>query len=181
VVEWLISKKSQQEMVGFVLIVMIVTIMGVIFLTLMLGSQKDNKSSIEISNVLQASVYYTTDCASDYRPRYRNIQDLVKECYKNEDKKCKDGRKVCDALEASFTKALDETLRPSEVSKYKAYRLVSYATVANSEEATKPAFVTIEKGVYNNCSSIDGGIQVIPISGSGSELVNIELEVCRGV
>jgi hypothetical protein len=174
------NKRAQQEMVGFVIIVVIVTIIGVIFLSLTAFKvDKTRKSSIEVSNFLQAAMYYTTDCASDYYPRYREMQDLIKDCNKNSEKKCKDGRKVCDALESFMKKALDESLKPSEDYHYKAYKLEIYFKALNSKEAPN-SLVSTQNGIFSNCSSIQGGSQTVSPGSLNTGLINVELEICNG-
>ena len=57
------NKKGQQEMVGFIVIVLIIVIAGVIFLGIYLrGDKKINTLDAEISNFLIASSRYTSDC-----------------------------------------------------------------------------------------------------------------------
>ena len=79
------NKKSQQEIIGFVLIIVIVSIIGVIFLSLSIGrEQPSGQTSIEISNLLEASMYYTTDCVVGFIPQYKSGQELVKSCWDND-------------------------------------------------------------------------------------------------
>ena len=83
------SKRSQHEIAGFVLIVVLVTIIGLVFLILFANNNSSGKrDSIEISNLLEASMYYTTDCAINYIPNYENLQDLIKTCYNDPDQDC---------------------------------------------------------------------------------------------
>lgn len=86
------NKRSQHETLGFVLIVAIVIIILVIFLALSAGKGKVlRQNSVEISNLLQASIYYTSDCAINFFPQYQEIQDLISACYKNPEQKCLSG------------------------------------------------------------------------------------------
>ncbi len=82
-------KQAQHEIVGFVLIVLIVSIVGVIFLSLAISKGKQTtQQSVEVSNLLQSAMYYTTNCEVNYAVQYREMQDLIKECYKNPNQKC---------------------------------------------------------------------------------------------
>ena len=79
------NKKSQHEIAGFVLIVLIVSVIGVVFLSIAFGrGEVSRHSSVEVSKLLESAMYYTTDCAVNYIPQYRDIQDLVKECHKSQ-------------------------------------------------------------------------------------------------
>jgi len=71
-------KKAQNEIVGFVLIIVIVSVIGVIFLSLMIGrGEPIRQDSVQISNLLASSMYYTSDCAVNYIPNYKDGQDLI--------------------------------------------------------------------------------------------------------
>jgi len=75
------SKRSQNEIIGFAIIVVIVAVVGVIFLSLSIGrGEVRKKTSVEISDFLQSSMHYTTNCTTDYIPNYKDLQDLIKAC-----------------------------------------------------------------------------------------------------
>ncbi len=82
----MINKRAQQEMVGFVLIVILVTVIGFIFLTVFM-TQKQTRTTAGISNLLQAVMYYTSDCYSQNNEP-RAVEDLINECNKKPNKKC---------------------------------------------------------------------------------------------
>jgi hypothetical protein len=83
------KKKSQQEILGFVLIVLIVMIVGVIFLSLtLLKDKRKVETSVKYSSLLSSAMYHTSDCAINYIPQYKDIQELIKECYNNPERKC---------------------------------------------------------------------------------------------
>ena len=88
------SKQAQQETVGFVLIIVIVTVAGLIFLGLSINKGETvKKTSAEISDFLQSSMYYTTNCTTTFIPQYKDMQDLIKSCYRDE--KCLDEKAAC--------------------------------------------------------------------------------------
>ena len=174
----LINKKSQHEAMGFVLIVLLVTIIGLGFIVLSVGNKKTSMNSIEVSNLLQSAMYYTTDCASDYYPRYRQVEDLIKECNSANVKKCKDGRTACDALKTSLKQAIDISLKPSETSTYRAYNLTAYYKT-NKNEPNK-LILNFGNGIFTNCSSRSGGQHLIGLGTSYSAgSINVELVVCK--
>ena len=94
------NKKAQEEMVGFVLIMLVVAVILLVFLGIYLsGNKQESTESAEIAQFLGAAFEYTTDCNRDagYNP-YR-INDLIKECGSNEGKLCQgSSRNVCQAL-----------------------------------------------------------------------------------
>ncbi len=172
------KKHGQQEIVGFVLIILIVTIIGLVFLSFSLGKQEPNSSSSEISNLLESSMYYTTSCAVSYIPQYKEMQDLIKECYKDKSgglSTCLDERNVCDVLDSELKKVITNSLDISEDGVNKAYKLRIYFKSVEKEEN----ILLHDEGNFNNCKSIVGGNHIIAISGLSSWTINIELEVCK--
>jgi len=171
------NKLAQQEIVGFVLIVVIVSIIGLIFLSLSLGKdERAGQTSIEISNLLESSMYYTTDCAVSFIPQYKSGQDLVKACYRNE--KCLNEKMACDALGENMGKIIDNSLNVCADCVNKAYKLNIYYKPLDLEIQDDEILV-LEKGVFLNCSSKFGGSHSIHMSSISAGIINIELEVCR--
>ena len=169
-------KKAQHEMVGFVIIVILVTVIGVILFSLMIRPAENKSNSIEISNLLQTSMYYTTECAISYIPQYKDTQDLVKSCYKNE--RCLDSRMACEVLNKTLEKILDESLKVHEDSKNKAYRIKVYYKLLEGD-SEEDIILRMHEGIFSNCSSIPGGSHSIAVSSLDIGTINLELEVCK--
>jgi len=168
--------KSQHEIMGFVLIVVIVSVIGVIFLSLSLGRNEQKHISIEISNLLESSMYYTTDCAVSFIPQYKSGQDLIKSCWKNE--KCLDGKMACNSLNETMKWLIDNSLKICNDCVNKAYKLNIYHKPLDSEIKSDEILV-LENGIFSNCSSKFGGSHSIPISSISAGIINVELEVCK--
>jgi hypothetical protein len=167
-------KKSQSETVGFIVIILLVMIIGVIFLGIAL-KPKGGVVTIdaELSNFLTAAGKYTSDCARDYQPNYRSVNDLVSDCYNGFS--CLDLRKACDVLNSTYAGML-ENFRPgsSELSYYSlAIKYVQNASV-EFEEGVGFGYI-IFKGNPLDCASKRAGRSYISLS-SGQALV--QLEVC---
>lgn len=93
------NKKAQEEMVGFVLIIVIVAVIVLIFLGFSL--KQDNEmflDSKETGNFVNSMLQYTTSCKDNYD--YFSVSELIKECYDNQ--KCLDGRDTCEVLETTI-------------------------------------------------------------------------------
>jgi len=171
------SQKAQHETMGFVLIVVVVSIIGLVFLSLSLGrGDVGEQTSIEISNLLESSMYYTTDCAVSFIPQYKSGQDLVKSCYRNE--KCLNEKMACNILEKTMKGVIDDSLDVCEDCVNKAYKLNIYYKPLNSEVQNDEILV-LENGVFSNCSSKFGGSHSIHMSSINAGIINIELDVCR--
>lgn len=74
-------KRGQEEMVGFVMIMIVVAIIMLIFLAIWVrqGAQDTDVTSTEISQFLDAMLEYTTDCAR-FGTSYLSVDELVNLC-----------------------------------------------------------------------------------------------------
>lgn len=97
-------KKAQEEMVGFVLIVVIITIISLVFLGFSLRQKPEPESNVQVDNLLSAILAYTTDCAL-YVPQYETVRDLIKSCYYEE--RCANGKDACKELKDVTYNLLD--------------------------------------------------------------------------
>src|SRR3990167_4375485 len=89
------SKKGQEEIVGFALILIIVAIILLVFLALSLRSpQKASVESYEVESFIQSFLQYTTDCSDNFGRM--DSENLIASC--NENVRCADGKLSCDVL-----------------------------------------------------------------------------------
>lgn len=181
-----IKSKAQQEIAGFVLIVLVVSVIGVVFLSIAFGKPETSKqTSVEVSNLLIASMYYTTDCAVNYIPQYRDVQDLIKECYNDKIgnyRECLGGEKVCLALEKNLKNILDKSLVVGGGSANKAYKLDIYFTGDSSDPnlTSREDILSLENGKFVNCTAVVGGSNPVPAGSFGFGKIETELLVCKG-
>ena len=99
------DKKGQQEIVGFVLIVVLVVVGLMVFLIISTRTSDDVKS-VEVGNMLDALMKHTTDCAVVYEPDYDDFEDLFKSCHQ-EDQCSNLGLSACDYLNESLRAVLE--------------------------------------------------------------------------
>ena len=66
-------KKGQQEIVGFVLIVVLVVVGMMVFLIISTRTSDDEVKSVEVGNMLDAIMKHTSECAVVYEPDYDNF------------------------------------------------------------------------------------------------------------
>jgi|TARA_B100001964_G_scaffold215449_1_gene253800 hypothetical protein len=96
------SKKGQQEMVGFVLIVVLVVVGLMVFLIISLRDTPENEGSLEVVDALDALMKHTTECAVVYVPAYDDFEALFKSCHDGD--QCSNlDRSACDYLNESLT------------------------------------------------------------------------------
>ncbi|MCK5624702.1 hypothetical protein KAI04_02580 [Candidatus Pacearchaeota archaeon] len=109
----LTSKRGQEEMIGFGLIIIIVAVILLVFLTVSLkNSNKEVLGVNEVDSFIQSFLSYTTDC-EEYSNTYYSIQDLIIECI-NYESSCLDGRGTCDVLSSTLSGIVDESWKISE-------------------------------------------------------------------
>lgn len=73
------NKRGQEEMVGFALIIIIVSVVILFLLAFSLKSKdKENVESYELSSFLQSTLQYTTSC--QVNGKNLSVQNLIFEC-----------------------------------------------------------------------------------------------------
>ncbi len=103
------KKGGQQEIVGFVLIVVLVVVGLMVFLVISLKDSPVNDDSVVVSNVLNVIMKYTTGCAIIYEPDYDSFEDLFKSCYLGD--RCGNlGVSACDYLNESLSDVLGDLM-----------------------------------------------------------------------
>ena len=135
--------KAQEEMIGFALIIILVSVILLVFLAFSLNKPKTETESYEVNSFLQASLQYTTTCqTSSGIEKYNTIQDLVFECdLKN---KCSNEKNTCEVLNEILTDILKESWPTGEDRPNKGYEL----TINTKEEL----ILNLQEGVItNNC------------------------------
>lgn len=121
------NKKSQEEMVGFIVIVVLVTIVAMSLLIFSLRRPAALESSSEIESFVHGSLKLTTEC--EIYGKMINLQDLILVCDKNE--KCNDEEDSCMILNRTFDSLLNSVWNIEEGSTYKGYYLNVYTKQDN--------------------------------------------------
>lgn len=96
------NKKAQQEIVGFVLIVVLVVVGLMAYLTISLRGPPENDESPEVENILNALMKHTTDCALFSAPHYEDYEDLFRSAYQGES---------CNNLDETALDYLNQSIR----------------------------------------------------------------------
>jgi len=136
------NKKAQEEIVGFVLIVVIVSIIFMVFLGIFLRQQPSElqQESREVYQFLESSMEYTTICAVSYEPDFSKLGELIRECYSGS--VCTSGKKACIVLNQTLTEILDSSWKVGPERAVKGYVFNStYDT-----NTTQEVLVTIVRG-----------------------------------
>lgn len=118
------SKRSQEEMVGFVAIIVLVGVIVMIFIAISLrkGEVKQGK---EIEGFLHSALLETS-CITDY-DNY-DLRDVIGRCKSNEDCNEKDS---CDVLNKTITRLVNSSFPIAGGSKYKGYKFRIFNSAGN--------------------------------------------------
>lgn len=169
-------KKSQNEMVGFIVIVVIVVIIGLFLLILYLRQDNPKIESKNVENFLRASMLYTTSCAFDIEPL--KIEEVIKSCYKN--KECSDGKDACVALNETYSKLLEDSWKGSNT--LDSYSLLIYYTERSrssnetdyaTSNVSDEIILSLKKG--EECNGTEVGGEEFIYYGSGSIISEIKM------
>jgi hypothetical protein len=162
------SKRSQHEMVGFILIVIIVVIAGLFLLFFYITADNQEKQSKDLQNFLESSMKYTTDCAINYEPQYDNLKDLIKSCYNNE--MCENGEMACFMLNSTLSRILDKTWKVSSQSTISYYSIIIY--YQEDKNSQKDRIIQLQKG---NCTRMLVGAEYLIPQYPGNIIINMEI------
>jgi len=99
------TKKGQEEMVGFALIIVIVAVILLIFVGFSLTRKTDRVESYEVESFIQAVMQHTSDCRDNLERL--PVQNLILKCRSNEI--CIDNRNTCDVLKETLEEIMSES------------------------------------------------------------------------
>ena len=118
------NKKAQEEMVGFIMIMVLVAIIFVVFLGFSLKSGSiDKADNEEISQFLDSVMEYTTSCSlsAGYSPL--KLETLIKECAQDSGKTCETGENVCSLAKQVLIEAIEASWQFSPESPETGYQM----------------------------------------------------------
>jgi hypothetical protein len=170
------DKKAQHETLGFILIIIMVMVAGLILLGLSLTKPAKIGQSSKVSHFLESSMHHTSSCqGASSLTDFEDVQELIKSCYKNQI--CvNNGNNSCFVLNNTL-KTLLATLQTDESAAMKGYELSIYYSPDN--ESIESLLYLTER--FENCSSKYGASKKIYVStGVNSLIINTNLNICQG-
>lgn len=146
--------RGQQEMVGFILIIVMVVIGLMVFLVITLKKPQAEVESAQAENILSSVLRTTSDCVVN-EPDRESIRDLFRRCYDGRD--CTNlNLKACNYLNRTLSGLLKSAIATEPV--IEAYELTAYW---ESEETKLPLEVRIVNGYCNSSRSVKGAMESI--------------------
>ena len=170
------NKRAQEEMVGFVLIMIIVAVIFLVFLGIFL-SQRDSETKIEsadVSQFLDAALEYTTTCSQNSGYTYLSLEDAIISCYKGEICE-KDGvsASTCEIAELVFKDLIESAWVFSPQSKTTGYESsLIFIDSVTALETPVPDFTAPSIPCATNQRR---GADKPLFTGSGSIIISLEL------
>ena len=147
-----LDKKGQEEIVGFVVIVVIVGVIILILLGFLLNSPDESAiESYEVESFIDSMLQYTTNCESQLE--YLSVQKLIAYCENEEI--CLNREDSCNILNSTIKEIIENGWNVNEQSAVKAYEF----NIFNEDIE----IFSVEKG--NKSSSYKGSYQDFVRSG----------------
>ena len=114
------NNRGQEEMVGFAVIAIIVSIGILILLSFMIRSPtKGDTENYQVDSFIGSALQYTTSCESDVE--FLSLQDLIIACGNGE--MCFDGRDSCNELNSTVIDLVGNGWNVGANSSVKGYNL----------------------------------------------------------
>lgn len=115
------GRRGQEELVGFVVIVVLVAIIFLVLLAIFVRKPgvESREESIEIYQFLEGAMKQTSDCAISYEPNYLEVGELIEGCYDGQ--RCLDGEDSCLVLNSTFALLIDNSWNVGEEYPIKGY------------------------------------------------------------
>ncbi len=143
-----INRKGQEEIVGFILIVVLVAVAFVIFLGVKLRNPVPvQKESAIVYQFLESAMEQTTDCMLKENGKNLQVKELIKDC-NSVNSACISGKNSCDITQETIKQMLNSSWNVNTGSFYNGYELTAKYSQDAQESSSKEIF-SIVKG---NCS-----------------------------
>ncbi len=154
----MLSKKAQEEMVGFAIILVIVAVILLVVLGSSLRrSDREVLESYEVSGFIQSFLQYTTGCEGS-RENF-TVQKLIFEC--DVEAKCIDGRNSCSVLENTVDDMLKESWNVGEEFLVKGYELIILSNLGEIVNITEGERTNNYKGSSQDFSRSGSNVEIL--------------------
>ncbi len=131
------SKKAQEEMVGFALIIIVVSIILLVFVGFSLrDNEKESVESYEVESFLQAALQYTTTCEDNFEQL--SMQKVIYLCQAGDS--CLSGENPCQIMSTELQSLTESSWKTGTERPVKGYELLVISrnqTLMNLTEGIK--------------------------------------------
>jgi len=144
------AKKAQEEIFGFVIIVAIIILIGVVMLFFIKPAPVEQKKEAQIENLLSSMLATTSSCE-------KPLKEVIAMCYRNE--QCLSAG-ACDIARKEFSEMLDAALEQGALAVGK--QLKGYMLNVTIDSAT--LLQPLKKG--SSAGNMLGSVVYIPVAGT---------------
>ncbi len=173
-----LGKKGQEELVGFVLVVALVAIAGLILLGIALrwDAPATQAKSADIARFLESAYAATSECRRSSPAWGAPIGELVTACASDSGARCRDGASVCRIVNTTLPLLVESSWPLGSGAAYTGYRIE--ITAAMNRSAIVPRRVMMWE--HGTCGrTFIAGEQIQPGSTRGTIVVTT-LKLCTG-
>lgn len=137
------ERKGQEEMVGFVLIMLVVAVIFLVFLGIYLNKSNSAEptESTEISAFLESAFEYTTNCTSVDPSNPSKVKKLIRECYTGQ--RCLDGEDSCRVLQSTLRSLIESSWNFGNNSQEQGYELTIVRETETGEQTIFPSYLPL--------------------------------------
>ena len=114
------TKKGQEEMVGFVVIVILVTVIGIVFIAIYARQTPTPYASRDASNFIHSALLQATIC-EEVVEHTDNLKELIDACYLK--KQCLNGKPACEVLTSTLKELFESGFNIDPEGKFKGYEI----------------------------------------------------------
>lgn len=144
------KRKGQEEIVGFVLIVVIIAVAFVIFLGIKLRNPEPVQKESEILyQFLESSMEQTSDCVIRQNGKNVALNELIKECH-SFDNSCLNGQTSCEAARDTMESLIKSAWKVGQQEFYKGYEVTARYSYNISSDESEDVFSITEGNCSNN-------------------------------
>lgn len=152
------SKKAQEEIAGFAIILVLLGVILLAFLAASLNKKTDHEvQDYEVSGFVQSILQQTTRCEIEIG--YLDVKDLIFECYKETDCLNENQGSACEVLEQTLNIILEDSwgARTGENDLYKGYELaIVFNRGREVDIEAEMLMEPITRGVLNQGNNREG-------------------------
>lgn len=163
------NKKGQEEITGFVLIIIIVSVIFLVLIGIFIRQEVKEQQSTDVYQFLDSAMALTTSCALSYEPNYLTLGGLIEKCYSGG--QCLSGEDTCDALNSTLKSVLEESWQVGEENPIRGYE---FRAVWQDGETSE----LILEAKEGDCSGRMTGAENLADSFSGT--IVSSLKICYG-
>ena len=175
----LINNNAQEEMTGFAMIIIIVSIVGLVILTFMLRKSSDSGfNNYEIQQFLDSTARIKSTCKLPLGSSNLRISDLIQECYSSSANACESGEQTCASLQSAYQDIIGKSWNINPDSQYTGFKIdIFFKPSSNSSSISPSNMLNISQGVCG--SNYYGGESFLPEKERTGTFIT-RMELCLG-